>query len=297
VRRSMGVALVVVTTLALLAGAISIRRPVTRVSTPAFAVKGKSADAASSASSAPELVPKGARPAPAIPTPQRMLLVGDSVAFSIKDQLYLAAGAQGISMHNGALSGCSVIGGITTDASGKPFPWSEGCARGIAKFHEELIAMVQPQLVVWISAWESVDRILEDGTWARFGTPEGNERIMEEIDAAAQRLTAGGARLVIVTLAPPPPDATGKHEATVNLPVLNDLLRQYAHDHSDKVFVVEMGEILCGEEICPSTVEGYSPRPDGVHFDDTAGGRWVSDQLIPMLLQPVIPANPRSRAR
>jgi hypothetical protein len=226
-----------------------------------------------------------------------MLLVGDSVAFSLKDQLAIAAAAQGIAMHNASVSGCSVIGGVTVDPSDQPWPWAEGCAGGIPEAHEELIATVQPQLVVWMSAWESVDRRLDDGTIARFGTRKGNERIMELVDEAAQRLTAGGARLVIAMLAPPPPENKDKHEATVNLPILNDMLRQYAHDHSDKVFVVEMAEILCGTQLCPSIVDGYTPRPDGVHFDDTGAARWVSDQLIPMLLDPVIPAAPKKQSR
>jgi hypothetical protein len=196
VRRSVGVALVVVTALALLAGALSRREPVRRVATPTVKVKGKSADPASSPGTA---------------------------------------------------------------------------------------------------AWESVDRILDDGTWARFGTFEGNQAIIAEIDEAAQRLTAGGARLVIVTLPPPPPDAPDKHEAAVNLPLLNTLLRGYAHDHPDKVFVAEMAELLCSTDTCPSNVDGMVPRPDGVHFDDTHSGRWVADQLIPMLLAPVIPADPGTR--
>jgi hypothetical protein len=294
VRRSVWGALVVTVLVAVLAGVASTRQVTSEVSTrrskPPAEVNGAVAPA-------PVLVPGGAKQAPPAPPPERMLLVGDSVAFSIKDQLFLAAGAHGISMHNAAVSGCSVIGGVTLDPSDQPWPWAEGCAAGIAKFHSDLISMVQPQLVVWISSWESVDRRLADGTIVRFGTPDGNKRLMELIDEAAQRLTAGGARLVIVTLAPPPRENTDKHEATANLPILNELLREYAHEHPDNVFVAEMAEILCGEQICPSVVEGYTPRPDGVHFDDTAGGRWVSDQLIPMLLQPVIPADPRERGR
>ena len=292
-RRSIWGALVSALALALLAGVVSTRRADPGVSATKTGVKGASV---SEAAAVPALVPEGARAAPPAPPPERMMLVGDSVAYSIKDQLFLAAGAHGISMFNAAVSGCSVIAGVTTDPAGKPWPWAEGCAQGIPGYHEQVIAMFQPQLVVWISAWESVDRILADGTWVKFGTPEGKQRLMQEIDAAAQRLTAGGARLVIVTLAPPPPEATDKHEAAVNLPILNEMLREYAHHHPDKVFVAEMAKILCERDTCPMTIGGYTPRPDGVHFDDSAGGRWVSDQLIPMLLNPVIPADPPKQA-
>jgi len=285
----MGVALAVVTALALLAGALSRREVATRVSTPP--VPSREADAASPESAS---TPAVAQPAPAMPAPRRMLLVGDSVAFSLKDQLLIAATAHGIAMHSAAASGCSVIGGVTTTPEGIPFPWAVGCAVAIPALHEQVISMVQPELVVWLSAWESVDRILDDGTWVQFGTFEGNQRIKAEIDEAAQRLTAGGARLVIVTLAPPPPDAPGKHDAMVRLPLLNTLLREYAREHADEVFIVEMAEILCPTEPCPSTVNGIVPRPDGIHFDDTVSGRWVADQLVPMLLAPVIPADPRT---
>src|SRR5688500_12879248 len=202
VRRSMWGALGVALLVALAAGAISSRQ----IASGSATSSNPATEVANAVAEKPALVPEGSRPAPAADPPERMLLVGDSVAFSIKDQLFLAAGAQGISMHNASVSGCSVIGGVTLDPSDSPWPWAEGCAQGIAKYHQDLIAMVQPQLVVWISAWESVDRMLDDGTIVRFGTRKGNKHILKLIDEAAQRLTAGGARLVIVPLAPPPPD-------------------------------------------------------------------------------------------
>jgi hypothetical protein len=39
-------------------------------------------------------------------------------------------------------------------------------------------------------------------------------------------------------------------------------------------------------------IDGYAPRPDGMHFDDPAGGRWAADWLIPKVLAPVTPAPP-----
>jgi hypothetical protein len=54
--------------------------------------------------------------------------------------------------------------------------------------------------------------------------------------------------------------------------------------------------ILCPTRPCPLTIDGHVPRPDGVHFDDQVGARWVADRLIPMLLAPETPADPRVAA-
>jgi len=223
-----------------------------------------------------------------------MVLVGDSIAVSIGDALVQAAAAQGIPLHNAARSGCSQIDGIATTADGVLFPWSTGCAAGTAAFQQEVVALYQPDVVVWLSTWEAVDRILDDGAWVRFGTFAGNPRILAEIDEAVQRLTADGARLVLVIPAPLPPGSEDEdHAAISRLPLLTTVLREYARQHTDRVFVVEMAELICPDgPPCPTTIDGYAPRPDGMHFDDPAGARWVADWLLPKVLGPATPAAP-----
>lgn len=238
--------------------------------------------------------PPAPQPAPPMPPPQRMVLVGDSIAVSIADELVMAAAARGIVLHDATRSGCSQIDGVTTTPDGTLFPWSTGCASGNAAFQRDTIAVHQPDVVVWLSAWESVDRMLDDGTWVRFGSFAGNPRIVAELDEAVQRLTAGGARLVVVIPAPVPPGAEAEdHDAIARLPHLSTVLREYARQHADRVFVVEMAELLCPSgPPCPPVIDGYAPRPDGIHFDDPAGARWAADWLVPKVLAPVTPAPP-----
>lgn len=216
------------------------------------------------------------------------------IAVSIAGELVMAAAAHGIVLHDATRSGCSQLDGITTTPDGTRFPWSTGCAAGNAAFRRDTIAVYQPDVVVWLSAWESVDRILDDGTWVHFGTFAGNPRIVAEMDEAVQRLTAGGARLVVVIPAPVPPGAeAADHAAIARLPHLSTLLREYARRHADRVFVVEMAELLCpAGPPCPTAIDGYAPRPDGMHFDDPAGARRAADWLIPKVLAPVTPAAP-----
>jgi hypothetical protein len=230
-------------------------------------------------------------PAPPSPPPQRMVLMGDSIALSIGDELAAVAPAYGVSFHDASFSGCSLITGITTAPDGRLFPWSEGCAQGIARYEQSVIADYQPDVVVWMSIWEAVDRILDDGAMARFGTVHGNMRVLVEIDQAVARLRASGARVVLVLLAPPPEGVTEADVTSVQrLSLLNALLREYARAHADAVSTVDMAEILCPSgRPCPNELAGTIPRPDGVHFDDPAGARWAAEQLFPKLLAPVIP--------
>ena len=241
----------------------------------------------------PEPPAAGAVPAPPMPTPARMVLVGDSLATSIGAALVRSADAQGLFLYNGSRSGCSQIDGITTTPSGGLSPWSTGCADGNAEFQRNLINDYQPQLIIWFSSWESVDRILGD-TWVHFATFGGNPRIIGEIDAAVARLTAGGARLVIVIPAPVPEGSTSNHDAIPRLGHLSTVLREYARLHADRVYVAELSELLCpAGPPCPATVNGAVPRPDGMHFDDPASQGWVADWMIAKALAPVTPAAPQ----
>ena len=240
----------------------------------------------------PEPPAAGAVPAPAIPTPDRMVLVGDSLATSIGPALTRSAAAEGLFLYNGARNGCSQIDGITTTPSGGLFPWSLGCASGNAEFQHNVVNDYEPELIIWFSTWEGVDRILGD-TWVRFATFGGNPRIIGEIDVAVARLTAGGARLVIVIPVPVPPGSSSMHDAIPRLGHLSTVLREYARVHADKVYVVELSELLCpAGPPCPATVNGAVPRPDGMHFDDPASQGWVADWVVAKALAPVTPAAP-----
>jgi SGNH domain (fused to AT3 domains) len=245
----------------------------------------------SNAAHAKQPEPPAAQPAPPIPTPARMVLMGDSVAVSIGPALVNAAAAQGIFLHNASRSGCSQINGIATTVDSQSYPWEPGCANGNVAFQRDILGTYRPQLVVWLSTWESVDRVL-GGEWVHFATFRGNPRIVAEIDAAVGRLTAGGARLVFAIPAPVPPGTEAEdHDAMARLGSLSTVLREYARQHADRVFVVEMGELLCPDgPPCPETINGAVPRPDGMHFDDPASAAWVADWLVDRVLAPVTPA-------
>jgi hypothetical protein len=296
VRRSVAVALfgVCVATVAGLGV-----RPSPSLATPPVPgrVGGDDISAGNLAATAPIALPGGAvapRPAPVSP-PGRVLVLGDSIPHSLGPTLAAVAAEHGVSLHNGAISGCSMIDGVTSGRDGLHFPWSLGCAEAIAGYEQRMIADYQPDVVVWMSAWETSNRTLDDGALVWPGTRNGNLRLLAEIDEAAGRLRAGGARLVLVLLAPVPQgfEASTSDTTLDRLPYLNAMLEDYARRHADGVSVVYMSEFLCPNgPPCPAELGGLVPRPDGVHFDDPAGARWAAEQLVPRIMAPMLPGEP-----
>ena len=107
------------------------------------------------------------------------------------------------------------------------------------------------------------------------------------IDEAAARLTSTGARLVMMTVAPPSPsEGYPDPPKDPKFEHMNRLLREYARSHADRTSVVDLARLLCpnGTQPCPEEVSGVRPRPrDGNHFEpDTAG--WVARQLMPQVM-------------
>ncbi|MGH9051119.1 MAG: SGNH hydrolase domain-containing protein, partial [Acidimicrobiia bacterium] len=246
--------------------------------------------AADATAPAPAPAPLG----PAFPPPQRMLLVGDSVAHTLRDALAATAGAAGVAFDAAVVDGCGNAGAATADEAGVPHPFAQVCSNGIPETHQRVVGQFQPDLVVWLSVWEISNRIV-DGRVDRIGTITGNQSLLAGIDASVARLTAGGARVVFLAPAPPAAESAEPYdpEQALALQRLAALLREYARQHADRVTVVELGELLCPSgPPCPADVGGFRPRArDGNHFEEP-GASWVAQQLFPKLVGavPMAPA-------
>ncbi len=143
---------------------------------------------------------------PASVRKQRILLVGDSTACSLWPGLGAVGDAAGIATAQGAVFGCGVASGqITTTRNERITPNSQRCAELADTQERAALARLQPTVVLWMSIWEKSDLVV-DGHTLVAGTPAGEAEIMARMDAALARLTAGGARVVMVTEAPAAPN-------------------------------------------------------------------------------------------
>ena len=68
---------------------------------------------------------------------------------------------------------------------------------------------------------------------------------------------------------------------------LNDLFRQYAAAHPDRVAVLDLAALVCpAGPPCPTEVEGVTLRPvDGGHFAGD-GPAWVAPRVLDRLVGP-----------
>ncbi len=217
------------------------------------------------------------------PPPRTIALVGDSVVDSLVPGMQQVAGARGARIVSGALPGCPVANGVSVDPNGAPFKWSFDCLKVVPDFEQKLIEQQRPDLVVWLSTWETADRLV-DGKHLKFGTPEHDAALLQAMEEARVRLTAQGARIVILTV--PPLAATDYIDPKSSAPLyshLNSLIRRFAREHPEDLSVIDFSSIVCpGGYPCPEVIDGLRLRPDGGHFTKETSV-WVADRLVPQL--------------
>ena len=245
---------------------------------------------------APAPPPPVAPPAP----PPSMLLVGDSVADSLQGALAVEAASRGISFLGRVRPGCGLVTGVPAYPTGSPIPWGPTCDNGTSQFLSDSVHLANAQVVLWLSTWETADRIV-DGTFYQFGTPAADAMLLQKFDEARATLTSGGARLVMLTVAPHaiPSDTTSTDDPADDATYLhlNALFRLFAAQHPDSVTVVDLAAIICPTgPPCPADVDGVRLRPhDGGHFAGD-GPAWVAPRLLDAVMRELYPA-PRATFR
>ena len=212
-------------------------------------------------------------------------VVGDSVAGESRPGLEREAAARGIGVASATIAGCGAAGGFLLDDQGQPFSWSDDCERAVPIVQDEIIAKYQPELVLWLSTWETQDRVV-GGNRLRFGTPEGDRELLREMEATLSRVTATGTRLVVLI---PPPPVMGRNgppdeDRLAKRAHLNGLIDLFAYLHADRVEVVDFAAIVCPNGVpCPTEMDGMRLRPDGAHFTNETSA-WAASRLLAAVL-------------
>ena len=241
------------------------------------------------------------RPAPAVPStapgapptdaPTRVLVVGDSVAYTLGIGFEGAVDDEAeLLTWNQAVLYCELLpfprreGGEVKEPSDRCADW-RGLWGGAVEEYDPDVA------VVLLGAWEVFDRRLADG-WVEFGSDRHDELLGSELSDLVEVLGSGGATVVLLTVPPNErTDGVSTPEWTAaerwRTEHLNDLLASVAEGAADDgtdVVVVDLAERVCPVPAtgCPERIDGVRIRGDGVHYTDD-GARWVASWLGPRL--------------
>lgn len=196
-----------------------------------------------------------------------ILLVGDSVPLRLTPDLSTAAAERGFPLVSAAAGGCSPI--AVKQWSGLDDGFGLGCGE-VAKTQEDQLKLFHPGIVLWWSRYEIADRFSGERI-LHAGTEEFWKAQHADFERAVDRLTAGGATLVVVQSERPGPGVQSRCTAQSCPPFLERLItggdlrdawNEYvrsraAVDHRIRTITVE--DLFCHAGPTPTA----SPSPSG----------------------------------
>jgi hypothetical protein len=219
----------------------------------------------------------------------RVMVLGDSTACSLLPGLEAVAPDAGLDVARAAVVGCGIVSEqVTSTAEVVPLG-GDRCPQLMREAEDAANAGGRAGVVLWMSVWEKNDLVV-DGETVPFGSARWREIMEARVDAAIGRLTAGGAKVLLVTQ---PSHSEGSYQGRVvprsdaldvEFTRLNRYLREVAQRYPDRVGIVDLAAKICpGGPPCEPEVAGRTPRPiDGAHFTPEAAV-WVSEWLAPQL--------------
>lgn len=225
-----------------------------------------------------------------------LLIVGDSVPQEIMPALGDAAASADAQIVPLAFGGCSVVGLFQIEPDGSPFTWSRRCTDTTA-LQDAALVEHSPDTVVWYSNRERFGIRSDDGEPIFNGTPQ-HRRVMEDaIWDSAQRLTAGGANLLIVQPAPKAqatigrcarePESANCAAGSTQIESFTWLRSVYSRVAAElpRVDLISVDDVLCpgGAPCGVEEIDGIPIRPDGVHIANDLEP-WFAEILMQRIL-------------
>jgi hypothetical protein len=224
-------------------------------------------------------------------TRPKVLLVGDSVAWSLGSYWYgedptpppdapLQLWPRGIFQCELDSGPRVEIRGVV-DLADTCAHWRDDWRGYVDRFDPEVVVAV-------LGTWEVFDRRI-DGELLRFGTPEWDANMVSLLNEAVDVLGSKGATVAFVT--PPPTIASASDTGTSRewLPRhadrfrhFADLLRQVTAAHPGNTALIDLAGFVCPQDPCPREVDGVVLRHDGIHYAAESGpvvAGWLTPRI------------------
>ena len=211
---------------------------------------------------------------------RRLLVVGDSVAWSLESQLRRASTGR-ISVTNRGTIGCNIWKGEAVMLQGRRTEDHPACQEWPARW-SSLLSSVRPDVAMLVLGTSGGDRLIEGAVSGECDGPF-RSAFRAHVTEAIDVLGSQGAMVVVTTVSPrssdPDPDAPRRAGC------LNEELRAAVAERPVQSELVDLAGLVCPDGGCLTEHEGALVRPDGLHFG-SRGTPWVGRWLLDEILEP-----------
>ena len=223
------------------------------------------------------------------PPPRRVLLVGDSMAFTLGFGLHRDRSDYGLYIDNQGTFGCGIVQGGPYNQEGISYPQSPPCDSWPQRWTALLQGPRPDVAAILTGRWELMDR-MHNGTLQHIGQPAFDDYLLGELETAVGMFTVRNIPVVLLSSpyflqASQPKNKLWPEDDPARVDRWNALLSVIAARHPGRVQVAPLGAWLSPDGRYAQVVGGAVVRDDdGIHFTDAAGVE-VAPQLLPVLRQ------------
>jgi len=212
----------------------------------------------------------------------RVLLLGDSVPNSIALSLVPNAAEVQVDVRSLALPACGVAAIETRIilADGTDRVDGTGCAAVIQSWADEADTLRPDAALLVLGGPTHVERELNGVTYRLCDDP-AREQFRHELSDAVSRIHPVVPTIAVAT-APPRGAGPRVGEAASQVDCVNEDIRRVAAE-LPWLHVIDLAEFVCPQRVCRGMIEGFTIRPDGLHYWGESGalvGAWLLEKTL-----------------
>jgi peptidoglycan/LPS O-acetylase OafA/YrhL len=229
-------------------------------------------------------MPSAAAPPPGAAGPARVLVVGDSVAFTLAQGLGRVAEEAHLSVWNQARIGCGVLRGERVLVDGNWSALDEDCVDWPTRWRAYVEAFDPDAVVLLAGAWDLYDREV-GGHVLEFGSRDADEYLASEVTEAVDVLGSAGATVFLLTTPYYTPHdiavvSTAPRFEAARIDALNGTYNEVAERLAGRARVLDLNGFVASAS--SDGMRSSDLSGDGVHFTNSGAdvvARWLARAL------------------
>jgi peptidoglycan/LPS O-acetylase OafA/YrhL len=202
--------------------------------------------------------------------PKRVMVIGDSLAFTIGLPMMDNEQSYGVQLANAAQLGCAFATKGQLNVNGTWEDPPAGCPTALSQWAQEETTLHAQEVIVELGYRDEFD-----WRWGNqvvhLGQPQFDAYVQEQIDRYVQVLGRNGVKVMFLSVpythppdqadgAPPPAASPARHT------LINAMLEKEAQRHPSSVSVLNIDRIISPGNHYNARVDGQVCRFDGIHF-------------------------------